>query len=83
MKTILAITKNTNCTIQLIDCKNTKEAIQMMKFIYNKLCEENTCDYDNTYIDEEEGYAQVVNGLEQFEIRMGSLIKKGKRRDTK
>ena len=73
MGTILAITSSTNCTIKLIDCKTTENAIAKMKSIYNKLCKEKPYDYYNTYCDEDEGYAQIVDGLEQTELRIGSL----------
>ena len=73
MKTILAITKSTSSTIKLIVCETTEEAINKMKHIYEKLCKEDSYDYYNTYIDEEIGYAQIVNGLEQTEFRIGTL----------
>ena len=73
METILAITNSTNSTIKLIVCRNTEEAINKMKNTYNKLCEENSYDHYNTYIDEESGYAQIVYGLEQTEFRIGKL----------
>ena len=73
MGTILAITTNTSCSIKLIKCETTEDAIYRMKNTYEKLCKEHSYDYHNTFIDEEEGYAQVVYGLEQTELRIGSL----------
>ena len=73
MRTILAITTNTKCNIKLIKCETAEEAIRTMKKTYEKLCKKSAYDYHNTFIDEEEGYAQVVNGLEQTEFRIGSL----------
>jgi len=73
MEIILAITNSTSSTIKLIVCENTGQAIDKMKKIYNKLCKERNYDYYNTYIDEESGYAQIVNGLEQTEFRIGNL----------
>ena len=73
MGTILAITSSTSCAIKLIVCETIEEAICKMKCYYDKMCKENSYDYHNTYLDEEEGYAQVVNGLEQTEFRIGTL----------
>lgn len=73
MEIILAITSSTSCAIKLIACNTIEEAVNTMKHIYEKLCRENSYDYHNTYLDEEEGYAQVVNGLEQTEFRIGTL----------
>ena len=73
MKTILAITTSTSCAIKLIVCETTEDAISKMKNTYDKLCKETAYDYYNTYFDEEEGYAQIVNGLEQTEFRIGLL----------
>ena len=73
METILAITRSTSCALELIACKTRKEAVKHMKYAYDKFCKENSYDYYNTYIDEESGYAQIVNGLEQTEFRIGEL----------
>ena len=73
METILAITRNTDYTINLIACKTRKEAIKHMKYIYEKLCRETDYDMYNTFCDEESGYAQIVSGLEQTELRIGVL----------
>lgn len=73
MKTILAITSSTNCKIELIVCESIDDAIGKMKTIYEKLCSKNYYDYYNTFLDEEVGYAQIVNGLEQTEFRVGTL----------
>ena len=73
MGTILAITTSTNCAIKLIVCETAEDAVHKMKCTYEKLCKETSYDYYNTYLDEEEGYAQVVNGLEQTEFRIGVL----------
>ena len=73
MGIILAITNSTSCAIKLIACETVDEALTKMKITYDKLCKENTYDYDNTFFDEEEGYAQVVNGFKQTELRIGTL----------
>lgn len=73
METILAITRNTDCAIKLIACKTRREAIKHMKYIYEKLCRETNYDMHNTFCDEESGYAQIVSGLEQTELRIGML----------
>lgn len=73
MGTILAITNSTSSKIELVECETTEEAIHKMKSTYDKICRENSYDYNNTYIDEEAGYAQIVNGLEQTEFRIGKL----------
>lgn len=73
MKTILAITNSTSSTIKLIACEDTKDAIIKMKTTYENFCKKHSYDYYNTYIDEELGYAQIVNGLEQTEFRIGKI----------
>jgi len=73
METILAITNSTSSAIKLIVCKSTEDAIKLMEKTYDKLCKENSYDYDNTYIDEDLGYAQVANGFELTEFRIGKL----------
>ena len=44
-----------------------------MKNTYEKLCKETDYDLYNTFCDEESGYAQIVSGLEQTELRIGML----------
>ena len=73
METILAITSSTNCTIKLIECKTKEEAIRLMKSTYEKLCRETIYDLHNTFCDEDSGYAQIVSGLKQRELRIGKL----------
>lgn len=67
----LAITNSTNSKIKLINCNSQDEALNKMKVVYDKLCIGTYYDEDNSFLDEQEGYAQVVNGLEQTEIRIG------------
>jgi len=71
MKTILAITKNTDTEIQLYECESNERAKERMKELYKEFCHRRDYDYYNTYIDEESGYAQIVFGLEQIEFRIG------------
>ena len=73
MRIILAITNSTDCAIKLIACKTRIEAIRLMKNTYEKLCKETDYDLYNTFCDEESGYAQIVSGLEQTELRIGML----------
>ena len=73
MSVALAITSNVETEIQLIKCKSTEEALNIMKSTYRGLC--NTIAYDvyNTCLDEEVKYAQIVNGFEQIEFRVGEI----------
>ena len=71
--TVLAITNSVNSQIKLIDCKTKEEALHKMKQLYNKKRKGKRCDINNTYLDEDECYAQVVNGLEQTEYRIGDI----------
>ena len=73
METILAITNSKSCAIKLIACKTYEEAIRLMKNTYDKLLIDSDYDFYNTYFDEDSGYAQVVSGLEQIELRIGQL----------
>lgn len=70
---ILAITNSINAKIELILCQTFEEAINRMKIVYSKKCEQIKYDTNNTYIDEDEAYAQIVNGLEQVEFRIGKI----------
>jgi hypothetical protein len=69
---VLAVTNSVNSKIELILCNSTEEAINKMKKMFKKKCSKR-CDLNNTYLDEEECYAQVVNGLEQVEFRIGNI----------
>lgn len=71
--TVLAITNSVNPQIKLIKCNSEEEAIHKMKTLYNKKLCSKKCDLNNTYLDEDECYAQVVNGLEQTEFRIGNI----------
>ena len=73
METILAITNSTSCAIKLVACKTYEEAIKLMKNTYDNLLIDIDYDFYNTYFDEDSGYAQVVSGLEQTELRIGQL----------
>lgn len=73
MGNILIMTKNTDVKAKLINCGDESEAINIMKDMYFKLCKNKCYDYNNTYIDEDLGYAQIVSGLEQIEFRIGEL----------
>jgi len=74
MKTVLAMTNNVNSCIKLVLCKTKDEAIKKMETEYRNLCDKIMYDYDNTYIDTEDGYAQVVEGLRQIEFRVGQIV---------
>ena len=70
---VLAVTNSVNSKIDLFVFKTIEEATKEMKIMYlEKL---NTIKYDtnNTYLDEDEQYAQVVDGLEQIEFRIGHI----------
>lgn len=71
--TVLAITNSVNAQIELIGCKSKEEAICKMKKLYDKKCNGKKYDTNNTYLDEDECYAQIVNGLEQVEFRIGNI----------
>ena len=73
METILAITNSTNSAIKLIACNTYEEAIEIMKSTYNKFLYKKEYDYNNTFLDEDSGYAQIVSGLEQTEFRIGCV----------
>ena len=73
MEAILAITKNTSSAIKLVACKTYEEAIKLMKNTYDSLLVGNDYDFYNTFFDEESGYAQIVSGFEQTELRIGKL----------
>ena len=73
MEIILAITNSTNCAIKLIACNTYDEAIKLMKNIYDNSLIGNDYDFYNTFFDEESGYAQIVSGFEQTELRIGQL----------
>lgn len=71
--TVLAITNSVNAKIELIDCESKEKAICEMKKLYNKKRNGKRYDVNNTYLDEDECYAQIVNGLEQVEFRIGDI----------
>ena len=73
METILAITNSVNSNIKLLAFKTKEEAINKMEAEYKSICNDSLYDYHNTYIDKDEGYAQVVKGLKQIEFRVGEL----------
>lgn len=73
MKKVLTITNSINTKVELIVCKTIEEAIEKMKMLYHEKCNNIKYDINNTYLDEEEEYAQIVDGLEQIEYRIGSI----------
>ena len=73
MEAILAITNSFTYDIKLVACKTYDEAIKLMKNTYDNLLNENEYDFYNTYLDEDSGYAQIVSGLKQTELRIGML----------
>ena len=74
MRVILAITNSLNCSIKLIECDTYDKAIIKMKETYENLCFGIDYDFNNTFIDEDSGYAQIVSGLKQTEFRIGKLL---------
>lgn len=74
MDIILVITKSTEIAATLIKCKSIEDAIERMKTEYDKLCRRTNFDYYNTYIDEDEGYAQVALDLGLTEFRIGIAV---------
>lgn len=73
MSIALAITSNVETGIQLIKCQSTEEAINIMKNTYRELCNAIPYDINNTCLDENAKYAQIVNGFEQIEFRIGEI----------
>lgn len=73
MCVVLAITNTTDSNIKLIQCRNKEDALKKMEKLYEVLHYGNLIDYNNTYYDKELGYAQIVNGITQTEIRIGML----------
>lgn len=71
--TVLAITNSFNSKLELIECKTKDEALDKMKSLYKKKCQRKKYDVNNTYLDEDDCYAQIVNGLEQVEFRIGNI----------
>ena len=73
MEIFLAITNSTNCAIKLIACNTYEEAVELLKSTYNKILYKKEYDFNNTFLDEDSGYAQIVSGLEQTEFRIGCV----------
>jgi len=73
MDIILVITKSTEIAATLIRCDSIEDAITKMKTEYDELCRSNIFDYYNTYINEDEQYAQVVYDLGTAEFRIGKI----------
>ena len=74
MCVVLAITNSNDSKIKLIECNDDEDALNKMNIMYQNLCFAKRYDYNNTFFDREIVYAQVVNGLEQIEMRVGNLI---------
>lgn len=73
MCVVLAITNTTNSKVDLIECDNEDDALRKMEAFYINLSTASQVDYNNTYFDSEIKYAQIVNGFEQIELRIGVL----------
>ena len=73
MCVILAITNTTNSKINLIECESVEDALRKMKALYENLAATSRVDHKNSYFDSEIKYAQIVNNLEQIEMRIGIL----------
>jgi hypothetical protein len=74
MEIFLTITNNKNYGINLIPCKSYGEAIRLMKDTYETKLIGREYDLNNTFLDEESGYAQIVSGFEQTEFRIGYSV---------
>lgn len=71
--TILVVTNSKNMDMELIPCNSKEDAKNKLVSIFETLCEKNRFDVNNTFYAEEECYAQIVNGLESYELRIGEL----------
>lgn len=70
---VLVVTNSINSKIDLIAFQTIEDALREMKKRYLEKISNIKYDTNNTYLDEEEKYAQVVDGLEQTEFRIGSI----------
>ena len=70
---VLAVTNSINTKIDLIAFQTIEDALSEMKKRYLEKINNIKYDTNNTYLDEDEKYAQVVDGLEQTEFRIGSI----------
>jgi hypothetical protein len=70
---VLAVTNTINTKIDLIAFQTIEDALSEMKKRYLEKINNMKYDTNNTYLDEDEKYAQVVDGLEQTEFRIGSI----------
>ena len=67
----LAITNSINSQIDLIKCDSLDEAKKKMCVTYSFFLKVLDFDENNTFIDTDNNYAQIANGLEVFEMRIG------------
>lgn len=70
---VLVVTNTINTKIDLIAFQTIEDALSEMKKRYLEKINNIKYDSNNTYLDEDEKYAQVVDGLEQTEFRIGSI----------
>ena len=70
---VLVVTNTINTKIDLIVFQTIEDALSEMKKRYLEKINNMKYDTNNTYLDEDEKYAQVVDGLEQTEFRIGSI----------
>ena len=70
---VLVVTNTINTKIDLIAFQTIEDALSEMKKRYLEIINNIKYDTNNTYLDEDEKYAQVVDGLEQTEFRIGSI----------
>lgn len=70
---VLVVTNTINTKIDLIAFQTIEDALSEMKKRYLEKINNIKYDTNNTYLDEDEKYAQVVDGLEQTEFRIGSI----------
>lgn len=70
---ILTICKSTKTGIELIPCSSFDDAKEKLNSMFNLLLHIKNCDPENTFCDEEEMYAQIAEGLEVTEMRIGTM----------
>lgn len=72
--TVIAVTRSYNDKLDLFNCKNKEEAKELVSSMYNTFKKNKKIDLNNTFISDDNMYAQVANGLEITEIRVGELV---------
>ena len=73
MCVVLVVTNSTNEKPRLIKCEDVNDALNRMDSLFRVMCFDGCCDQNNTYMDKELQYAQVVDSFAQTEMRVGIL----------